>query len=95
MKRLLVRRVQRSLNHVATCLEEFRDPAAARFRGWSRALQERFSESLVQEIWVAIQPMRAHMGYLDYADEAFNEAFDELFRNLEDLISELRRASKD
>lgn len=95
MRASLIKRVQRCLDRVAIRLEDLGDPAAVQFRGWSQLLQEQFSESLVEEIWGAIQPMRAHMGYLDYADAEFNMAFDALFRSMEDLISELRRASKE
>jgi len=92
MREELIRRVRDGLNRVAHRLEELGDPEAGRFRAWAQALQEGGSKALVESLWAAIQPMRAHMGYLDYADEAFNAAFDELFQSMEELVSEVRKA---
>lgn len=93
MSEVRILQVLRALEHVAARLEDLEDPTAALFRTWAEELKERCSETLVQEIWGRIQPMRAHMGYLDYADESFNNAFDELLRSMEILLSELRKSS--
>ena len=93
MSEVHILQVLRALERVAARLEDLGDPTAALFRTWAEELKERCSETLVQEIWGRIQPMRAHMGYLDYADESFNNAFDELLRSMEILLSELRKSS--
>jgi hypothetical protein len=93
MLKIYILQVLNALERVAARLEELEDPAAVQFRIWAEALKERFSETLVQEIWTKIQPMRAHMGYLDYSDENFNRDFDDLLSSMEFLIAELRKPS--
>jgi hypothetical protein len=93
MLKIYMLQVLNALERVAARLEELEDPAAVQFRIWAEALKERFSETLVQEIWIKIQPIRAHMGYLDYSDENFNRDFDDLLRSMEFLIAELRKTS--
>lgn len=93
MLKIYILQVLNALERVAARLDELEDPAAVQFRIWAEALKERFSETLVQEIWTKIQPMRAYMGYLDYSDENFNRDFDDLLRSMEFLIAELRKPS--